>query len=105
MINGSVELIYIGCSGKENPDGSIFVRKAGLGGLRDRLVNGHQFGKTPRKIPWPTQMLIGNIEALDVYWYATHDAKCSDCPWKLEKSLLKKYYSVYGHRPRWNRKG
>ncbi len=105
LAGGRIELIYIGCSGKEKPDGSIFVRKAGLGGLKDRIVNGHQFGKTPRRISWPTQMLIENIEALNVYWYATHGANCSDCPAELEKSLLARYKSIYGKWPRWNRKG
>ena len=53
--NGKIELIYIGCSGKIDKDGSMFIRKAGLGGLKDRLVNGHQFGKIPRRISWPNQ--------------------------------------------------
>ena len=35
------ELIYIGCSGKITKDGSMFIRKAGFGGIKDRLINGH----------------------------------------------------------------
>lgn len=46
--NGNKELIYIGRSGKKE-NGKIVHRKAGLGGIKDRLVNGHQFGKLPRK--------------------------------------------------------
>ncbi len=105
LADGKIELIHIGSSGKENPDGSIFVSKSGLGGLKDSLVNEHQFGKTPGRISWPTQMLIENIEALDVYWYATHGAGRSECPAKLEKTLLARYKSIYGNWPRWNRKG
>lgn len=47
---GKIELNYIGRSGKIEKDGSMFIRKAGLGGIKDRIVNGHQFGKTPRRI-------------------------------------------------------
>jgi hypothetical protein len=98
---GKIELIYIGCSGKIEKDGSIFIRKTGLGGIKDRIVNGHQFGKTPRRISWPKQ--IENIEALDVYWYATHSDKFIDCPRIIESKLLQKHLTIYGRLPRWNK--
>lgn len=97
---GRIELIYIGRSGKVEKDGSIFIRKAGLGGIKDRIVNGHQFGKTPRKISWPKQILKENIEALDVYWYVTHNDKFNDCPRILENKLLQKHLDIYGRLPR-----
>lgn len=100
--NGRPELIYIGRSGKKEKDGTIFVRKAGLGGMKDRLVNGHQFGKIPRRISWANQLRKENIEAIDVYWYVTHNSKCSDCPRVIENSLLQKFISIYGKLPRWN---
>ncbi len=100
--NGNIELFYIGCSGKTEKNGSMFIRKAGLGGMKDRLVNGHQFGKIPRRISWPNQMQIENIEALDIYWYGTHNESYTDCPRKLENSLLKKHFEIYGRLPRWN---
>jgi len=100
---GKVELIYIGCSGKIEKDGSMFIRKAGLGGIKDRLVNGHQFGKIPRRISWINQMKLEDIEALDVYWYSTHNDKYMDCPRNLENTLLKKYYDIYGQLPKWNK--
>jgi len=100
--NGNVDLVYIGCSGKIEKDGSIFIRKAGLGGIKDRLVNGHQFGKTPRRISWSNQMKLENIEALDVYWYITHNESFMDCPRKVENSLLKKYLNLNGQLPKWN---
>jgi hypothetical protein len=99
---GKIELIYIGRSGEVKSDGSLFIRKAGLGGLRDRLVNGKQFGE-PRRNSWRTQMFKENIEALDVYWYVTHDDNFTDCPKILENKLLSGYFDVYGQLPRWNR--
>jgi hypothetical protein len=51
--DGRIELIYIGCSGKIKPDGELFIRKAGLCGIKDRLVNGKQFGR-PRRNSWTT---------------------------------------------------
>jgi hypothetical protein len=99
---GKIELIYIGRSGKIEKDGSMFVRKAGLGGMKDRIVNGHQFGKTPRRISWTKQITFENIEALDVYWYVTHNEKFSDCPRILENKLLQKHLDIYGRLPKWN---
>jgi len=103
LTRGKIKLVYIGCSGKIDNSGKMFVRKAGLGVIKDRLVNGKQFGRTPRKISWPTQMLIGNYYALDIYWYVTHDDKCMDCPRKLENNLLKKHLDIYGYLPQWNK--
>lgn len=97
--NGRVELIYIGRSGKVNDDGMLFIRK---GGIKDGIVNGHQFGKSPRRISWPRQMTLENIEALDVYWYVTHNAEYVDCPRVLENELLQNYLEMHDHLPRWN---
>jgi hypothetical protein len=99
--NGRIELIYIGRSGEVKSDGSLFIRKAGLGGLKDRLVNGKQFG-SPRRNSWKAQMLAEKIEAIDVYWYVTHNDKFVDCPRVLENKLLQKYFDIYGQLPRWN---
>ena len=63
---GSIELVYVGRSGKLKPDNTMFIRKAGLGGIKDRLVNGHQFGKVPRRISWPYIMEMEKIETLDI---------------------------------------
>ncbi|MBC8484551.1 MAG: hypothetical protein H8D45_00725 [Bacteroidetes bacterium] len=100
--HGKIELIYIGRSGKMEKNGSIFIRKAGLGGIKDRIVNGHQFGNIPRRNSWPNQMKIENIEALDIYWYVTHNDKYMDCPRILENILLQKHLDIYGKLPRWN---
>ncbi|MDP9077613.1 MAG: hypothetical protein M3O71_09350 [Bacteroidota bacterium] len=102
--HGRIELVYIGSSGKKLPDGNIKTRVAGLGGIKDRLVNGHHFGKTPRKKSWPIQMLSEDIHALDVYWWVTHDNKNKDCPLDVESIILEKYYEIYGGLPRWNKR-
>ena len=98
---GRIELIYIGRSGEIKSDGSLFIRKAGLGGLKDRLVNGKQFGE-PRRNSWKSPMATEKIEALDIYWYVTHNNKFVDCPRILENKLLQKHFDIYGKLPRWN---
>ncbi|GEP94565.1 hypothetical protein CCY01nite_08250 [Chitinophaga cymbidii] len=100
---GKIELIYVGRSGEIKRDGSLFIRKAGLGGLKDRLVNGKQFGE-PRRNSWRRQMLFEGIEALDIYWYVTHNEEFTDCPKILENKLLLKHLDIYGQLPRWNSK-
>ena len=99
--DGKIELVFIGRSGKKNLNGDLLIRKSGLGGLKDRIVNGKQFGK-PRKLSWKSIMQSENIEALDIYWYATHNTKYQDCPKKLKNKLLQIYYEIYGNFPKWN---
>lgn len=98
---GGIELVYIGCSGSARKNGKPFITKAGLGGLRYRLVNGKQFGG-PRSNSWRIQMTKQNIEALDIYWYVTHRNTFVDCPKTLETELLQKHFDIYGRLPRWN---
>lgn len=98
---GKIDLIYLGCSGKIKGDGSLFIRKAGIGGIKDRIVNGKQFGQ-PRRNSWKAKILEEGIEALDVYWYVTHNESFIDCPRILEIKLLKNYHNIYGQLPRWN---
>jgi hypothetical protein len=94
------ELVYIGCSGKVL-DRILYIRKAGLGGIKDRLVNGKQFGE-PRHCSWKRQMRHDKIEELDIYWYVTHNDEFVDCPRVLENKLLKIFMSTYGRLPSWN---
>lgn len=95
--SGQSELVYIGCSGRKKSDGSIFVHKAGLGGLKDRLVNGKQFGKT-RRISWQIRMSEESIDKLKIHWYVTHNADFTHCPKEVEKFLLLKHAQL----PKWN---
>jgi len=99
--NGKIDLVYIGSSGKKLSDASIKTR---IGGIRDRIINGHQFGKTPRKRSWPIKMLAENIEALDIYWWITYDDNFRDCPMQVEDTLLSNHLNIYGKLPRWNKK-
>jgi hypothetical protein len=99
---GKINLIYVGRSGKLESDGSVCIRKAGLGGIKDRIVNGHQFGKNPRRISWPKQMTMEKIDGLDVYWYVTHNENYCDNPREVERSILEKHMQIYGRLPRWN---
>ena len=98
---GQIELIYIGRSGEVKSDGRLFIRKAGLGGLKDRLVNGKQFGEA-RRNSWKTKMTEEKIEALDVYWYVTHNDSFVDCPRILENKLLQRHLDTFDRLPRWN---
>lgn len=100
--NKNNELIYIGRSGKLQKDGTMFIRKTGLGGIKDRIVNGHQFGKIPRRKSWPQQMKKEKITSLKVHWYVTHDTQFIDCPRILENNLLNQFFEKYKRLPRWN---
>jgi hypothetical protein len=101
---GRVELIYIGRSGKKTADGNIQTRKAGCGGIKDRIVNGKHFNRLARRVCWLQQMKLENIDALDIYWYITYDDTYKDCPEEIEKLLLQKFTYIMGKPPRWNKK-
>ena len=90
-------ILYVGRSGKK-VDGVIVHRKAGLGGMKDRLVNGHQFGKEPRRRSWPRVMEQQGLHELDVYWYDTGD----DDPVAVEHEVLAEVKEEYGQLPPWN---
>ncbi|PSL26435.1 hypothetical protein [Chitinophaga ginsengisoli] len=100
---GRVELIYIGHSGKIEKDGSISNRKEGISGLKDEIIKGQQFGKTPAHIAWKKQMTRENIEALNIYWYVTCDTGYTDCPEVLKRSLLRQHQDIFGVFPKWNK--
>jgi len=97
--NGKIELVYIGSSGKVQNDGQI---KHHNGGMFDRIVNGHQFEKTPRNVSWKQKMIDENIDTLDIYWYETVNKEVFDSPVFVESLILQKYLEIYGHLPKWN---
>lgn len=97
-------LIYIGRSGRLKKDGTMFIRKSGLGGLKDRIVNGKQFGER-RSVSWPRRMQKDRINKLIIHWYVTHNEETFYCPKKLEKKLLVKHRNLKGERPKWNKQG
>ncbi len=98
--HGRIELVYIGSSGKVLSNGTIKQR---TGGLYDRIVNGHQFGKIPRKKSWKQKLIDEDIDALDVYWYDTFNDKNMDIPVCVEASIIQHFFNIHAHLPRWNK--
>lgn len=91
------QLLYIGRSG-EKKNGVIVHRKCGLGGIKDRLVNGHQFGKLPRRRIWPEKMREMGLSVLSIDWYDTEE----DDPVEVERLLLAEATYKNGVLPPWN---
>jgi hypothetical protein len=102
IVYTSKELIYIGRSGRKLQNGSMRIRKAGLGGIKDRIVNGHHplFGKIPRRKSWQIQMKKEKIEKLRIDWFVCDEY--TDCPKNIEKSLLMSYREK-GKLPKWHK--
>jgi hypothetical protein len=98
------EILYIGCSGNIQNDGSIHIRSTGGGGLYGRIVHGHQFGKVKRFNSLPIQMKQDNITLLKVEWFVTHTDDYLHSPIYLESLLLQNYLLEYNKLPRWNKK-
>ena len=92
--------VYIICIGRsgEKKNGVIVHRKCGLGGIKDRLVNGHQFGKLPRRRIWPEKMREMGFSVLSVFWYDTEE----DDPKEVERLLLAEATYKNGVLPPWN---
>lgn len=97
-------LLYIGSSGQFR-NGVMSVRKSGLGGMKDRLVNGHhpKFGKIGRKKAFPNQMNKENIDKIKIYWWVTWDNNQNDVPTKVEGQLKQIYEDKYSKSPPWHR--
>ena len=85
-------------------DGKIQTRTAGCGGIKDRIVNGKHFNRVARRISWPRQMKLEDVEALDIYWYVTYDGVNEDFPEDVERELLQQYINLYGTLPSWNKR-
>lgn len=103
LAHGRVELVYIGSSGTKNKDGTLKTRTAGFGGLKDSIVNGKQFGAS-RKTTVPVAMKLQKTDALDIYWYVTHDENHKDFPHDVESMLLRLINQNIGSIPKWNKK-
>ena len=96
---GRIELVYVGSSDKIQNDGSIKHRE---GGLYDSIVNGHQFGKIPRKISWLNKINEEGIDGLDVYWYDTFNNKTKDIPSYVEAVIIQRHFDINRKLPDWN---
>ena len=104
LAKGKIDLLYIGRSGEKGQDGEIKNRKAGCGGLKDRIINGKDSDKVARRKSWPALIKSEGIDALDIYWYVTYDGINKDFPEDVERVLLQQYINLYGEPPRWNRR-
>jgi hypothetical protein len=98
--NENLGVIYIGSSGKMQNDGNLKTRN---GGLWDRLVNGKQFDRLPRRKCWPIQMERDSIEIFEVNWYVTFDDQNQHIPSFVEGILIQKYFEKYRCLPLWNK--
>jgi len=96
---GKIDLVYIGSSGKIQNNGTLKQR---IGGLYDRIVNGYQFGKIPRKISWIQKIKKEGIDGLDIYWYETFNEEIKDIPAFTEAILIQRYFDINLRLPSWN---
>ena len=97
-------LLYIGSSGQRGADGGLKVRKSGLGGMKDRIVNGHhpKFGKVPRRKAFPEQMRREGISELRILWWVTYNVHHQDFPTDVEQNVTDAYRAEYGRFPTWH---
>ena len=104
LINSREDLIYIGSSGQMK-DGILKTRKSGLGGMKDRIVNGYhpKFGKIRRIKAFPAQMKKEKISELKFYWWVTWDKENQDIPSEIESILINKYLINFGKLPEWHK--
>ena len=97
-------LIYVGSSGHIDNAGKLSIRKTGGGGIKGRIVNGHQFGKIKRHKSWPTQMQRDSIDCLEIHWFVTHNNDFKESPSYIEYSLLREHFIANNVLPKWNKK-
>ena len=99
LVLNEKELIYVGSTGTVQNNGNIKVK---IGGLYEKIVNGHQFGKQARKESWPTQMKNENLETLEIHWVETFNNETKDIPTFIEGLILQKHLDENRVLPRWN---
>ena len=93
------ELIMVGSTGTIQNDGTLKIKN---GGLKDKIVEGHQFAKTGRKYSWPAQMKLESIDALEVVWYETFNVDVKAIPTAVEAQVLQSFLDENAKLPRWN---
>jgi len=96
LSGGRIEIVYINKSGTIQQNG-IFKDQ----GLKSRL-NGKQDGIEKQDF-FETLFLKENIDALDIYWFVTLDAKSRDLPGYVEGLLIQRFFQVHGRLPLWNK--
>jgi hypothetical protein len=98
-VGNEKELIMVGSTGTIQNDGTLKIKN---GGLKDKIVEGHQFAKTGRKYSWPAQMKIDDITILEVIWYETFNADSKEIPTAVEGQILQNFLNENGRLPKWN---
>jgi hypothetical protein len=93
------ELIMVGSTGTVQNDGTLKIKN---GGLKEKIVEGHQFAKTGRKYSWPAQMKKEDISLLEVVWYETFNDKTKGIPTAVEAQVLQNFLDENGRLPKWN---
>lgn len=93
------ELIMVGSTGTVQNNGSLKIKN---GGLKEKIVEGHQFAKTGRKYSWPAQMAKEDISTLEVVWYETFNEDTKGIPTAVEGQVLQNFLDENGRLPRWN---
>ncbi|EIA07530.1 hypothetical protein [Flavobacterium frigoris] len=93
------ELIMVGSTGTVQNDGSLKIKN---GGLKEKIVEGHQFAKTGRKYSWPAQMAKEDIRTLEVVWYETFNDTSKGIPTAVEGQVLQNFMDENGRLPKWN---
>ena len=96
LAKGKVELVYIGKSGSMLQNGQFKDQ------LLNKRLNNKQDG-IRREYYFLNKIEEENIEALDIYWFATVDDEHNDLPGYVEGLLLQRYFEVYGCLPPWNK--
>ena len=97
--NGRITLVYVGASG----DRSVSFVKGGSYGLKQSIIKGPPTadGETWEQT-LPIKMFSENIEALDIYWWATYYGKFNDHPQMVQEEILAIHRYMFGELPRWN---
>ena len=100
--SGRVTLVFVGSSGEKIPGYAI---REGLIGLRTAITYGTASEmKNPRRQAWPVKMLSENIEALDIYWWATYNKNRGDHPEDIKRSIMRMHKMMFGEPPKWNKR-
>lgn len=91
-------LIYIGISGKEWPNGEFTHSEDALWG---RIVNGKQPNDLKQQT-WPLIMQEREVERLIIKWYITYGEIDKVFPKPIEEAYLDMYMSEEKSLPLWN---
>jgi len=96
LSKGRIEIVFIGKSSSLQQTGKFKDQ-----GLKS-LLNSKQEG-IERQDFFESKILKETIDALDIYWFVTFDAKSKDLPGFVEGLLIQRFFEIYGRLPLWNK--